>query len=349
MLLLIFTFSIMNASGQENRALNGKCLIIGHRGAPAFGGENTLFGFRKALELGADGFELDLIQTKDGKLIIGHDYELNRLIGEDQLAEKYPDRKHGKKWIITDFTQEELHDLKVTFPAPGQDYYDHHSLSGEYKMPLLSEALTLILAERRRLNRPDLKIYIEIKTKDKYMHTMSMQDISDQIKQGLLDQDMLNDQNVWIQSFDNKMMNVIAAEPAFNNLDKCQLGFDDPVELSMFRNKRTSKKYLKKKIIGRNLQMFHIWKTPAKILVETRKIPLVKLAHKQKIPIHLYTFRDPYYKSDYKAALAMGIKGFESTEAELHYFINLGFDAIMTDYISSAIKVRDLIYSADSK
>lgn len=331
----------MNSTAQESRTLNGKCLIIGHRGAPGFGGENTLFGFKKALELGADGFELDLIQTKDGKLIVGHDYELNRLIGEDQLEALYPDRRKLKKWLITDFTLDELRQLKVTFPAPEAERYDYSKLSAEYQMPLLGEALDLILEERKKRDRADLKIYIEIKIKDKYSHTMTQQEIANQIKADLQERGMLKDKNVWIQSFDDKMMDVIAKEEAFKAIDKCQLGIDTPMEMAGMTSVTKAEKFLDEEITGRGLQMLHIWKVGAKLFMDKREIPLVELAHERNIPLHLYTFRDPNFEKDYKPLAAMGVKGFGSVEAELQYFMEKGVDAIMTDYITSAIEVRD--------
>jgi glycerophosphoryl diester phosphodiesterase len=47
-------------------------LIIGHRGAAGHLPENTMPGFHKAMELGADGFELDVRVTADAKLIVVH-------------------------------------------------------------------------------------------------------------------------------------------------------------------------------------------------------------------------------------------------------------------------------------
>ncbi|WP_041076162.1 glycerophosphodiester phosphodiesterase family protein [Thermotoga caldifontis] len=58
-------------------------IVLGHRGYSAQYPENTLIAFRKALELGADGVELDLRGTKDGKVVVIHDEDLKRLCGAD--------------------------------------------------------------------------------------------------------------------------------------------------------------------------------------------------------------------------------------------------------------------------
>src|ERR1043166_9352530 len=52
-------------------------LVIGHRGYCQFAPENTLPSFKLAMAAGADLVELDYHHTKDGKLIVIHDGELD--------------------------------------------------------------------------------------------------------------------------------------------------------------------------------------------------------------------------------------------------------------------------------
>ena len=47
--------------------------IIAHRGASRECPENTLAAFRRAMELGADGVELDVHRTADGVIVVHHD------------------------------------------------------------------------------------------------------------------------------------------------------------------------------------------------------------------------------------------------------------------------------------
>jgi glycerophosphoryl diester phosphodiesterase len=51
-------------------------LVIAHRGASADEHENSLAAFRRAVELGADGVELDVHATSDGGIIVYHDADL---------------------------------------------------------------------------------------------------------------------------------------------------------------------------------------------------------------------------------------------------------------------------------
>lgn len=56
-------------------------IIIAHRGAPREAPENTLPAFARALELGADGIELDTLLTGDGIPIVTHNDNLSILTG----------------------------------------------------------------------------------------------------------------------------------------------------------------------------------------------------------------------------------------------------------------------------
>lgn len=55
--------------------------VIAHRGASGHAPENTLAAFRLATESGADYFELDCRLTKDNAVVILHDADLERIAG----------------------------------------------------------------------------------------------------------------------------------------------------------------------------------------------------------------------------------------------------------------------------
>lgn len=54
-------------------------IIIGHKGANKSEPENTIKSFRKAIELQADYIELDVQVSKDGEIVVIHDYEISDL------------------------------------------------------------------------------------------------------------------------------------------------------------------------------------------------------------------------------------------------------------------------------
>lgn len=72
-------------------------IIYAHRGASAYAPENTKVAFEKAIELKANGIELDLQKTKDGKIVIFHD--------------DYIDKKSNGIGKIEEHTYQELLEL----------------------------------------------------------------------------------------------------------------------------------------------------------------------------------------------------------------------------------------------
>ncbi len=54
-----------------------KCKIISHRGANKVAPQNTIPAFKKALEMGCDGFETDIHLTADGYPVICHNYTID--------------------------------------------------------------------------------------------------------------------------------------------------------------------------------------------------------------------------------------------------------------------------------
>jgi glycerophosphoryl diester phosphodiesterase len=72
---------------------------IAHRGAKGYVAENTLASFQKAIELGADGIELDVHLSSDGKVMVIHDETI--------------DRTTSRKGLVNHFTSEELEVLEI--------------------------------------------------------------------------------------------------------------------------------------------------------------------------------------------------------------------------------------------
>lgn len=62
---------------------NAQVSIEGHRGARGYVPENTIASFIKAIEQGADTVELDVVITKDRKVLVSHDAYFSHLISLD--------------------------------------------------------------------------------------------------------------------------------------------------------------------------------------------------------------------------------------------------------------------------
>ena len=61
-----------------NRWLGDKVLNMAHQGGEDELPSNTMYAFRKAMRLGADTLELDVSATKDGQLVVMHDWQVDR-------------------------------------------------------------------------------------------------------------------------------------------------------------------------------------------------------------------------------------------------------------------------------
>ncbi|MFH1726598.1 MAG: glycerophosphodiester phosphodiesterase family protein [Elusimicrobiota bacterium] len=80
-------------------------LNIAHRGGRSLAPENTIAAARKALELGADLWELDVAVTQDEKLIVLHDDSLARTT---DVERRFPGRPPGP---YTTYTLDEIRSL----------------------------------------------------------------------------------------------------------------------------------------------------------------------------------------------------------------------------------------------
>jgi glycerophosphoryl diester phosphodiesterase len=81
--------------------------IVAHRGNVTAAPENTLPALDKAIELGADLIEIDIRQTRDGKLVLMHDATVNRTTNGtgliSQLSYQEIEKLDAGSWFGTDF------------------------------------------------------------------------------------------------------------------------------------------------------------------------------------------------------------------------------------------------------
>lgn len=90
--------------------MNTKPLVWAHRGASGYAPENTLAAFEKAVELGADGVELDIQLTKDDEIVVIHDEKIDRT-------------SDGEGWV-KDYTLEELRGFNYNRTKPEYEHAD---------------------------------------------------------------------------------------------------------------------------------------------------------------------------------------------------------------------------------
>ena len=79
--------------------------IFGHRGCRAYYPENSIIGFQKAIEMGVDGIELDVVVNKDKQLVISHEPYFQSEFCLDGQGQKIANEK---SYNIYEMTQEEI-------------------------------------------------------------------------------------------------------------------------------------------------------------------------------------------------------------------------------------------------
>jgi len=96
-------------------------LNLGHRGAREVAPENTLASFSKALELGADGVELDVMLSKDNHVIVIHDYTVDRTTdGNGKVRDHSLDELRvldAGSWFGEEYAGERIPTLDEVFEA----------------------------------------------------------------------------------------------------------------------------------------------------------------------------------------------------------------------------------------
>jgi len=132
----------------------GGMMVFAHRGASGAAPENTLAAFEQAAEKGADGVELDVHMSADGKVVVIHDSRLERTSdGSGEVAymnyaelEKFDmgARWKGSPWGFQRMPLlEEVIDL-----AKSTGMMLNIELKGYKANPALAEAVARIVSER---------------------------------------------------------------------------------------------------------------------------------------------------------------------------------------------------------
>ncbi|MCC6076694.1 glycerophosphodiester phosphodiesterase [Pseudomonas sp. GCM10022188] len=131
-------------------------LIIGRGGAPGYRPDHTLESYRKAIELGADFIEPDLVATRDGVLVARHEPNITETTDVKSRPEfasrktlKTVDGLEQEGWFVTDFTLAELKTLRAIQPFGDRN----QSFNGWFPIPTFEEVLDLARSESARLGR----------------------------------------------------------------------------------------------------------------------------------------------------------------------------------------------------
>lgn len=161
-----------------------------HRGASAYAPENTMAAFRKALQIGANGIELDLQKTKDNKIVIFHD--------------DYIDNKSNGKGKIEDYTYEKLYQFDFGSWFDDEFKGEHIVLFEDFAKEFLNKDLTFAIELKvTGIEKETLEIINKYKEYDNVYITSflyevleNMRNIDKKIKLSWLITEEINKENI---------------------------------------------------------------------------------------------------------------------------------------------------------
>ncbi len=140
-------------------------LVVAHRGAAGYLPEETWEAYVRAIELGADFIEPDLVSTKDGVLIARHDPNLAYSTDIANHPEFAPRKKTAlvdgesqSGWFASDFTLSEI----KTLGGISTDTERAQQFNGLYKIVTLQEIIDLVKLKSADTGR-SIGIYPETK------------------------------------------------------------------------------------------------------------------------------------------------------------------------------------------
>jgi glycerophosphoryl diester phosphodiesterase len=306
-------------STAELPASFGHPLVIGHRGAPGYLPEHTLVGYQRAVEMGADYIEPDLVITRDGHLVARHEHELG---GSTNVAEVFPDRRstrviEGRSvsgWFSEDFSLAEVKSLRARQVLDTRSS-EHDDL---YAIPTFQEVLDLVKTLEVQSGRR-IGVYPETK------HPGYFDEIGLSLEEPLLEQ--LTDHGyqsadapVFIQSFEEANLRELDTK---TNLRLVQLlrPRDLPMDLASVATYADGIGIHKSSLLTETVSG-----------VGAVSPELVNEAHAAGLLVHVYTFRDePRY-------LASSYAG--DPVAELQDYFDAGVDGVFSDFSDTAVRAR---------
>lgn len=135
----------------------GGMLVFGHRGASAYAPMNTLSAFELAADQGADGIELDVHRTRDGHIVIVHDYTVDKTTnGSGRITEMTLAQARALdagSWFGDAFRGAQIPTLDEVFESVGRRLYVNVELKTESRETDGLEQATADVITRHNMQR----------------------------------------------------------------------------------------------------------------------------------------------------------------------------------------------------
>jgi glycerophosphoryl diester phosphodiesterase len=335
-------------------------LIIAHRGASGYLPEHTLEAYQRAIELGADFIEPDLVSTRDGILIARHEPNLIETTNIREIS-KFADRRQVVEldgrvvegFFSHDFTLAEIKELRARQPRPYRD----QSYNDRFQIPTLQEILDLVRQVEVNTGKK-VGIYPETKHPT-YFDRLGLP-LEEPLLQSLIANHFTDPQRVFIQSFEvsnlkDKLVSLMnKAQIRFPLVQLCDELHLQPYDFTVIGDSRTYGDLVDanslEHFVATYASAIGPWKRSivlAEAIVSqatpfddhreqlTGEISsLINHAHQAGIAVHAYTFRnEPHF-------LAVNYQN--NPIAEYQQFYQLGIDGVFSDFPDTALKARTL-------
>lgn len=185
--------------------------IFAHRGYSGKYPENTMLAFKKALECGVDGIELDVQLTKDGEVVIIHDETVDRTTD-------------GKGYVV-DYNYSELAKLDASFKFKEFGFNCIPTLREYFELVKDSDIVTNIelktsVNQYLGIEKKVLNLIEEYKLQERviissfnHFSILRMKKIAPKLKCGFLSEDWIIDAGRYTNSH-----GIECYHPRFNNL-----------------------------------------------------------------------------------------------------------------------------------
>ena len=346
----------------EQPHINNTPIVIAHRGAQFLYPEHTMEGYKKAIALGADFIEPDLVVTKDGILVARHEPYISETTNVSSLSE-FADRKTTKlldgvpvtDWFVSDFTLSELKTLRAR-----QSWKERsHEYDDLFEIPTFEEIIAFAKAHKTTSGNP-VGIYPELK------HPTFHRDLGLVMEDAFIEQITAagyteRESPIFVQCFEVSALQYIATRTdvrliqligAAGILKDGSLRFTkedgsydpegQPYDFITKNDARTYNYFTTgegMKFVATYADGIGPWKPfvisyskmskgEVEVLAPT---DFIALAHKHNLEVHPYTFRkeDTLWSNN------------KMETDEYHLFFEAGVDGVFSDYTKDAVAARN--------
>ena len=163
MIVLLVGCSASSKLVISNKSLTNRFDKQGHRGCRGLMPENTIPAFLKAIDMGVTKIEMDVIISKDKKVVVSHEPYFNYLITTKPDG-TYFNKNEGKAAQLYDMDYAEILQYDVGM-KPHPDFPKQQHIQAV--KPLLTTVVHSVIYHMRTMRRPPVWYNIEIKSNKK--------------------------------------------------------------------------------------------------------------------------------------------------------------------------------------